>query len=1119
MSENKLNIRLQFQNKEELEEIVRKVGAEHNFPVDVDLSQVRKGVEGLTKSLETPIDKFKSLASSAGIAIFGVKQIYSVLDKTLGGFVRAAQDADTAMAQVQAAFRATGLEAEQGAIQVDDFANRMQALTVYDDESIKYAMAKMQNMARFETGKMLEEATKAAIGLAAAFQLDLSTAMDLVSKAAAGNTALLGRYGIILDDAATQAEKFSQVLAIGAGYFGVAEAQAKSAFGTIEQLKNAWGDLQEVLAEGIVPVLTNLATVLKGVIDAISSVSMEHVAITAGLLVLNALVIKNAVAVMAQRAAWAALTVEQKRQVATLLMLTNAQKGASIWTMSFGAAMQTLGQRAVAAGAAVKGFLASIGPLGWTIAGVTAAYLTLNAVLKVNTGAMKDQIEAEKEALELKKKRIEKKQQEERETLKLTARYRELAQVNQRNNDQQRELAGLHRTLSDRFPSLIKHTDSYSNSLKGVERAANQSRSSLKSLGGQLDDIEKKMARLSIDSQRLDVYDALQKEFNWRDVFSFTSHRLKALDEVKADMQTLLRDQSNVSDEVYRRIIRNFNRLAKDASAFYGSEQAALKKAANGLENLLMMRQEYNSMISGGAKKEAGAAAGGGGGVDPKQAERDRWREKVEEYRTGRDMGFDPERTDAALMRQDYAKARALFVGNALILKDLAEMEEREVAEIRRRYREAGLQEEEKLFEKLKFYHEGYYAWKKAQIEKEAEETGASGVWVAEQVRQLNQEREEWERRDLIAFEDAYSEEMSHLAELRDLGLATYSEIASKAWEYYEALQAIVAADGVISEEEQGLLDVYRKRAQAAQLAVNRDSDVARYYEEVKFHDSGYYEWKKERIEEDVGLMKLSDEQKAIIMRERLEALKQEMEGFRVDRSFSERIMDFLGIPEGVQAQIISTYQTVARQISSIWSQLHANLSSQKDYALRGIEERAKKERKTDVWLAAEKERIDADYEKKHRQMKRAEQKMQISSATMNTLEAITNALTVKPAWLATAQAALVGGLGFAQVKLIAEQKLWRGGLVEGKGTETSDSNIVALSNNEFVIRASRVRELGVPFLEALNDGKFNVSKAVPSFNAQPARTAVGPQKVVLMCDGRELARAVTRGNRRIRST
>lgn len=1119
MSENKLNIRLQFQNKEELEEIVRKVGAEHNFPVDVDLSQVRKGVEGLTKSLETPIEKFKSLASSAGIAIFGVKQVYSVLDKTLGGFVRAAQDADTAMVQVQAAFRATGLEAEQGAIQVDDFANRMQALTVYDDESIKYAMAMMQNMARFETGKMLEEATKAAIGLAAAFQLDLSTAMDLVSKAAAGNTALLGRYGIILDDAATQAEKFSQVLAIGAGYFGVAEAQAKSAFGTIEQLKNAWGDLQEVLAEGIVPILTSLATVLKSVIDAISAVSMEHVAITAGLLVLNALVIKNAVAVMGQRAAWAALTVEQKKQVATLLMLTAAQKGASIWTMSFGAAMKTLGLRAVAAGAAIKGFLVSIGPLGWTIIGVTAAYATLNAVLKVNTGAMKDQIEAEKEALELKKKRLERKQEEERETLKLTARYRELAQVNQRNNDQQKELAGLHKTLSDRFPTLIKHTDNYSNSLKGVDKAADNSRRSLKSLSGQLDDIEKQMARLSVENQRLDVYEMLQKEFNWRDFFSLTSHRLTALDEVKSDMYTLLKNQEYVTDEVYRQIIRNFNRLSRDANAFYGSEQAALKKAANGLENLLLLREEYNNLISGGAKKEKAAAEGGGGGVDPKQAERDRWREKVEEYRTGKDMGFDPKLTDIALLGQEYAKARALFAGNALVVKDLVEMEKREVAEIRKRYQDAEEKEAAQLYEKLKFYHEDYYAWKRAQIEKEAEETGASEAWVAEQVRQLNQEREEWERRDLIAFEDAYSEEMSHLAELRDLGLATYSEIASKAWEYYEALQAIVAADGVISEEEQGLLDVYRKRAQAAQLAVNRDSDVARYYEEVKFHDSGYYEWKKERIEEDVGLMKLSDEQKAIIMRERLEALKQEMEGFRVDWSFSERIMDFLGIPEGVQAQIISTYQTVARQISSIWSQLHANLSSQKDYALRGIEERAKKERKTDVWLAAEKERIDADYEKKHRQMKRAEQKMQISSATMNTLEAVTNALTVKPAWLATAQAALVGGLGFAQVKLIAEQKLWRGGLVEGKGTETSDSNIVALSNNEFVIRASRVRELGVPFLEALNDGKFNVSKAVPSFNAQPARTAVGPQKVVLMCDGRELARAVTRGNRRIRST
>jgi hypothetical protein len=65
-------------------------------------------------------------------------------------------------------------------------------------------MAQMQNIARFSNMDTLKGATKAAIGLSAAFGIDLATAMDLIGKAAAGNTSMLGRYGIVLDETARQ---------------------------------------------------------------------------------------------------------------------------------------------------------------------------------------------------------------------------------------------------------------------------------------------------------------------------------------------------------------------------------------------------------------------------------------------------------------------------------------------------------------------------------------------------------------------------------------------------------------------------------------------------------------------------------------------------------------------------------------------------------------------------------------------------------------------------------------------------------------------------------------------------------------------------------------------------
>ena len=265
--------------------------------------------------------------------------------------------------------------------------------------------------------------------------------------------------------------------------------------------------------------------------------------------------------------------------------------------------------------------------------------------------------------------------------------------------------------------------------------------------------------------------------------------------------------------------------------------------------------------------------------------------------------------------------------------------------------------------------------------------------------------------------------------------------------------------------------------------------------------------------------MQITEEQKAVILKQNLDELQAEFDNFRFSKDIFGRMMDALDIPTAHQARIINTFQTLSKQVASIWQQLYANLASERDHALKQLEKRAKKEHKTEAWLAKEKEKIEEEYSEKQRQMKRVEQGRQISSAVSNTAEGITNALTLKPAWYAPVLATLVGALGAAQVAIIAKQKFWRGGLVEGKGTDTSDSNIVALSRNEYVIRASRVKELGVPFLDALNSGSFNVRKTVPAITHKPSKLVNTTQKVVLVCDGRELAKAVTRGNRRILST
>ena len=131
------------------------------------------------------------------------------------------------------------------------YASQLQKLTIYGDEEILNQMAYARNLG--VTADKLNEAAVAAIGLAAKYRLDLSASMMLVGRASQGQTQMLTRYGIVMDESLSDQEKFNELLKMGAEAFSLAEAKAAESEGTIAQLSNTWGDLQEVVGEQFVP--------------------------------------------------------------------------------------------------------------------------------------------------------------------------------------------------------------------------------------------------------------------------------------------------------------------------------------------------------------------------------------------------------------------------------------------------------------------------------------------------------------------------------------------------------------------------------------------------------------------------------------------------------------------------------------------------------------------------------------------------------------------------------------------------------------------------------------------------------------------------------------------------
>ena len=101
-------------------------------------------------------------------------------------------------------------------------------------------------------------------------------------------------------------------------------------------------------------------------------------------------------------------------------------------------------------------------------------------------------------------------------------------------------------------------------------------------------------------------------------------------------------------------------------------------------------------------------------------------------------------------------------------------------------------------------------------------------------------------------------------------------------------------------------------------------------------------------------------------------------------------------------------------------------------------------------------------------------------------------------------------GVSIGQIGLIRLPRLAQGGIVDGIGTETSDSNLVALSKGEYVIRAAAAQKIGYSNLEEMNrTGEVEGNRQSPiqiiinGYNKSPEELAnIISRKIALKTQG-----------------
>ncbi len=184
-------------------------------------------------------------------------------------FVKLAADQQKAEAMMEAGLAGTGDSIEQWSAKLKKVASEIQKVTVHGDEFVLQQMASASALG--VNADKLEETIKLAIGLAQVMGTDLTAAVRYAVMAQQGEFTMLQRYIPAIRKAQTETAKMAAILEAAARGWGMAEAEAKTFWGRLIQLKNSLGDVGEALGATLIPYISRAVDKLREVIPRIEA--------------------------------------------------------------------------------------------------------------------------------------------------------------------------------------------------------------------------------------------------------------------------------------------------------------------------------------------------------------------------------------------------------------------------------------------------------------------------------------------------------------------------------------------------------------------------------------------------------------------------------------------------------------------------------------------------------------------------------------------------------------------------------------------------------------------------------------------------------------------------------
>lgn len=228
-------------------------------------AQIDDSIDKSVKSIE---GKFLKLGAAITGALAGAFTFKKMIEE--------ANKAENAINDLNAAMKVSGTFSKAASQSFIDFANSLQKTTTASSDAIIQGGALLVNLGKL-SGEGLENATKAALDLSAALNIDTSTAFNLMAKASTGSVEALGKYGIKIDENTPKSQRFAEALEkIQASFGGLAEAKTDTFQGSVSKLSNSFNDLLKELG-----LLITQSPLIRGLISEVSKL-FEHLGSVVG---------------------------------------------------------------------------------------------------------------------------------------------------------------------------------------------------------------------------------------------------------------------------------------------------------------------------------------------------------------------------------------------------------------------------------------------------------------------------------------------------------------------------------------------------------------------------------------------------------------------------------------------------------------------------------------------------------------------------------------------------------------------------------------------------------------------------------------------------------------------